>query len=176
MRFIDFLKTTVLTSAAGATALGVLTIARAGGDGDTALFFFALGWWVVAGGIGAYVGRRREPLPAIRRLLTGARATTSLPEQRPVAVLLNRLWPLLVVLVGAGVLGLVAPQVPAIAAGFAAIWALYWRHQDAAVTAIEDRDGIAFFIERTKVMRPMQLVRTPSFHRVVPHTMNGAGA
>ena len=79
-------------------------------------------------------------------------------------------------MVVAGALVLVAPHVPAIAAGFAAIWALYWRHQDAAVSAIEDRDGIAFYLERTKPLRPMQLVRTPSFHRIVPDTMNGAGA
>ena len=175
MRFVDFLKTTVLTCAAAATALGVLTIARVAADDDTALLGFALAWWIVAGTLGAFIGRRKEALPAIARLLAGARATTSLPEQRPAGLLLNRLWPLFVVMIAAGALVLVAPQVPAIAAGFAAIWALYWRHQDAAVSAIEDRDGVAFYIERTQPVRPMQLVRTPSFHRVAPPTMNGAG-
>ena len=176
MRFVDFLKTTVLTSAAAATALGVITIARVAGDDDPVLLGFALLWWIVAGGLGGYIGRRKEALPAIARLLAGARSTTSLPEQRLAAILLNRLWPLLVLLVAAGALVLVAPQIPAIAAGFTAIWALYWRHQDAAVSAIEDRDGVAFYIERTPPMRPIQLVRTPSFHRVAPPTMNGAGA
>ena len=175
MRFVDFLKTTVLTSAAAATALGVLTIARIAADDDTALLGFALAGWVVAGALGAYIGRRKEALPAIARLLAGARATTSLPEQRPAGLLLNRLWPLFLVMIAAGALVLVAPQIPAIAAGFAAIWALYWRHQDGAVSAIEDRDGVAFYIERTPPVRPIQLVRTPSFHRVAPPQMNGAG-
>lgn len=176
MRFVDFLKTTVLISAAAATTLGALTILRAAGDDDGSVLAFALGWWLVAGALGAYIGRRKEALPAIARLLAGARATSSLPEQRPGAVLLNRLWPLFVVMVGSAALVLVAPQVPAIAAGFAAISALYWRHQDGAVSAIEDRDGVAFYIERTAPVRPMQLVRTPSFHRVAPPSVNGAGA
>lgn len=175
MRFVDFLRTTVLTCAAAATALGVLTIARVAADDDTALLAFALAWWIVAGMLGAFIGRRKEALPAIARLLASARATSSLPEQRPAGLLLNRLWPLFVVMIAAGALVLVAPQVPAIAAGFAAISALYWRHQDAAVSAIEDRDGVAFYIERTPPVRPMQLVRTPSFHRVAPPTLNGAG-
>ena len=175
MRFVDFLKTTVLISAAAATTLGVLTITRAAGDDDPTLLGFALGWWLVAGALGAFIGRRKEALPAIARLLAGARAATSLPEQRPGGVLLNRLWPLFAVMIVAGGLVLVAPQVTAIATGFAAISALYWRHQDGAVSAIEDRDGVAFYIERTAPVRPMQLVRTPSFHRVAPPTMNGAG-
>jgi hypothetical protein len=175
LRFVDFLKTTVLTAAAAATALAVIVVARATRDDDTALLGFALGWWLLAGALGAFLGRRRETLPPIARLLAGARAATTLPEQRPTGVILNRLWPLFVAMVGAGALALVAPQVPTIAAGFAIIWALYWRHQDAAVTAIEDRDGVAFYIERTAPTRPMQLVRTPGFQRVAPPTMNGAG-
>ena len=35
------------------------------------------------------------------------------------------------------------------AAGFAIIWALAWRRQDAAVTAIEERDGFRFYVDRT---------------------------
>jgi hypothetical protein len=46
--------------------------------------------------------------------------------------------------------------------------ALYWRRQDAAVTAIEERDGAAFFVERTSPVRPIQLVRTPGFRRIGP--------
>ena len=43
--------------------------------------------------------------------------------------MLNRLWPLLISTVGAGALAFLVPQVPAIAAGFAIIWALAWRRQ-----------------------------------------------
>ena len=50
-------------------------------------------------------------------------------------MLVNRLWPLLLSTIVAGVLGLVAPQIPGIAAGFAVIWALAWRRQESAVAA-----------------------------------------
>ncbi len=66
---------------------------------------------------------------------------------------------------GAGAVAFAFPQVPAVAAGFAIIWALYWRRQDGAVTAVEERDGVAFHVERTSPVRPMQLVRTPGFRR-----------
>jgi hypothetical protein len=60
-------------------------------------------------------------------------------------------------------LGIILPQVPAVAAGFAVIWALAWRRQSRAVTAIEERDGARFYVERTSPLRPIQLVRTPGF-------------
>jgi hypothetical protein len=49
------------------------------------------------------------------------------------------------------------------ATGFAIIWALAWRHQSAAVTAIEERDGARFYIAPTSPLRPIRLVRTPGF-------------
>ena len=178
MRFVDFLKTTVLACAAAATALAAIAIAGAAGDDNSLpLLTFAVGWWTIATVIGGWLGRRAETLPPIARLLAGARASASLPEQeKPGRVLLNRLWPLFFLLVASGALAVVAPQVPAIAAGFAVIWALYWRRQDRAVTAIEERDGIAFFVERTAPHKPMQLVRTPGFRRIGAAATNGAGA
>ena len=176
MRFVDFLKTTVLACAAAATALGALAVLRAASEGDTGLVLFALGWWVVAGVTGAVLGRGRGPLPAIGRLLGGARATTTLPEQeKPARVLVNRLWPLAVLLVVSAALAWRYPQIPAIAAGFTVIWALYWRRQDGAVTAIEERDGVAFYVERTSPLQPIQLVRTPGFRRIAPPSGNGLG-
>ena len=59
--------------------------------------------------------------------------------------------------------GFLAPQVSAVAAGFAIIWALAWRRQDSAVAAIEERDGVRFYVEKTSPLQPMQLVRTPGF-------------
>jgi hypothetical protein len=175
LRFVDFLKTTVLSCAAAATALAATAVAGAAANDDLSLLGFAIAWWAVAAVLGAWLGRRAETTPPIARLLAGARATTSLPEQRsPGAVLVNRLWPLLVSMIGAGALAFAFPQVPAIAAGFAIIWALYWRRQDAAVTAIEERDGVGFYIERTSPLRPMQLVRTPGFRRIVPPSFDGA--
>jgi hypothetical protein len=53
--------------------------------------------------------------------------------------------------------------VPAVATGFAIIWALAWRRQSSAVAAIEERDGARFYIERTSPLQPIKLVRTPGF-------------
>jgi hypothetical protein len=91
-----------------------------------------------------------------------------LPEHRPGSVLLNRLWPLLISMLVAGGLAVIVPQATGIATGFAIIWALAWRKQDGAVQAIEERDGVTFYVERTSPVRPIQLVRTPGFRREVP--------
>src|SRR5437763_12029455 len=77
--------------------------------------------------------------------------------------MLNRLWPLLVSTVGAGAVAFLVPQVPAVATGFAIIWALAWRRQASAVRAIEQRDGARFYVVRTSPLKPIQLVRTPGF-------------
>ena len=174
MRFVDLLKTTVLVCAASATLLGAIAVLSATNAQEDAPLFFALGWWLVAGAIGTYLGRRAETTPPIARLLAGARTATSLPEQKPGATLLNRLWPIFLVTVAASALAIVAPQIPAIAAGFAAIWALSWRRQEAAVTAIDERDGVQFLVERTSPFKPIQLVRVPGFRRIAPPSLNGA--
>jgi hypothetical protein len=174
VRFVDLLRTTVLLSAGAATTLAVITVAAASEQGDDDVVIVAAGWWFVAALIGAFVGRRSQVNTAIGRLLADAKAATMMPEHRPGAVLVNRLWPLLLSTIVAGLLGLVAPQIPGIAAGFAVIWALAWRRQESAVRAIEERDGATFYVERTSPVRPLALVRTPGFRREVP-TLNGAG-
>jgi hypothetical protein len=168
VRFTDFLKATVLTSAGAATALAALTVAGASSKGDTTVVFVALGWWAVAGVIGTRLGRGHGTTPPIAHLLTEARTETTLPEVRPGRVLLNRLWPLLLSTLAAGGLAVVAPQIPAVAAGFAIIWALAWRRQESAVTAIEERDGVRFYIERTSPVSRIKLVRTPGFKAARP--------
>jgi hypothetical protein len=174
VRFVDFLKATVILSGGAATALALVTVLAAGADADALLVLVIAGWWVLAAGIGAVLGRRAETNPPIARLLAGARSSTSLPELHPSRLLLNRLWPLAVTtLLGIG-LAIVAPQVPGIAAGFAMVWALAWRRQHAAVAAIEDRDGVAFYIEPTSPLSPIKLVRTPGFRRdLTPVAPNG---
>ena len=174
MRFVDLLKTTVLVSAASATVLGAIAVLSAASQQEAAPLAFALAWWLAAGAIGAYLGRKAETTPPIARLLAGARTATSLPEGRAGTLLLNRLWPLVVLTIAASALAVVAPQVPAIAAGFAAIWALAWRRQEAAVSAIEERDGVQFFVERTSPFRPIRLVRVPGFRRIAPPSVDGA--
>ena len=161
MRFVDFLKATVLLSAASATFLAALTILRVRDDVEPTLMEVAIGWWLAAGLIGAWLGRRNAASPPIARLLADARMQMSLPELRPGVTLLNRLWPLLFSTIGAAVLAFVVPQVPAVAAGFAIIWALAWRRQESAVAAIEERDGFRFYVDRTAPFAPIRLIRTP---------------
>jgi hypothetical protein len=173
VRFVDLLKTTVLLSAGAATTLGVLTVAGASRDDDSILILVIVGWWTAAAVVGAILGRRAQATPPIARLLADAKAATMLPEHRPGAVVANRLWPLILSTVVAGGLTFLAPQIPGIATGFAIIWSLAWRRQDSAVTAIEERDGVTFFVEQTSPLRPIRLVRTPGFRREVP-SFNGS--
>lgn len=163
MRFSDFLRTTVLLSAAAATLLAAITLAGAAGGTDTLLVPIGAGWWVISVGVGLWLGRRDQTSAQIATLLADARMRSSLPEVDPARTVLNRLWPLLVCTLGAAVVGFLVPQVPAMAAGFAVIWALAWRRQSSAVTAIEERDGARFYIERTSPLEPIKLVRTPGF-------------
>jgi hypothetical protein len=174
VRFVDFLKTTVLLSAGAATALAAVTVLAAQSSSNTLLVPIAVGWWAIAALIGLRLGRRAEANPPIARLLSGAKTSTTLPELHPSAILLNRLWPLVLFTLLAGALAFLAPQIPGIAVGFAIIWALAWRRQDAAVAAIEERDGACFYVRRTSPLRPMALERTPGFKALRPERVNGA--
>lgn len=163
MRFADFLKATVILSAGSATLLAAVTVISASRAGETSVTAVCAAWWALATVIGLLLGRRADASPPIARLLAGARAQHSLPELRPSSTLLNRLWPLLFATFAAGVLGVFAPQVAGVAAGFTIVWALAWRRQHMAVTAIEQRDAARFYIDRTSPLEPMRLVRTPGF-------------
>jgi hypothetical protein len=163
VRFTEFLRVTVLLSAASATLLAALTVLGATRELDPVLVSVALAWWLVAAAIGARLGRRAEASPPIARLLATARSQSTLPELRPSSTLLNRLWPLLLSTLAAAVLAFVFPQVAAIATGFGIIWALAWRRQERAVAAIEERDGVRFYVDRTSPLGPMRLIRTPGF-------------
>jgi hypothetical protein len=165
LRFVDFLRAAVLLCGGSATVLATMTVLAASAEDDSLLAGFVIAWWIAASMIGMWLGRRAETNSPIARLLAAAKSTNSLPEQRPSSLLLNRMWPLLVSTVLALGLGLVAPQIPAIACGFAIIGALAWRRQEAAVTAIEERDGVAFYVEPTSPLKPIKLIRAPGFRR-----------
>ena len=174
MRFVEFLKTTVLLSAGAATALAAVTVLSAGPSGRKSLVAISLGWWALAAVIGLRLGRRAETSPPIARLLARAKVRTMLPEHRPAATLLNRLWALLLFTLVAGSLAFLAPQIPGIATRLAIIWSLAWRRQHAAVAAIEERDGARFYVERTSPLAPIALERTPGFKALRPERVNGA--
>ena len=163
MRFGDFLRATVLLSAGAATLLAALTVIGVSQDFDRTLAIVSAAWWVGAVLLGAWLGRRAETSPPIAGLLAGARSQTSLPELRPWLTIVNRLWPLLLYTVVAAGVGILQPRVAAIAAGGAIIWALAWRRQESAVAAIELRDGVRFYVDKTSPLQPIRLVRTPGF-------------
>jgi hypothetical protein len=163
MRFTELLRTTVMLCAAAATLLAVVAVAGANQNGNALLVPISAGWWVIAAIAGVRIGRRATTSRQIATLLATARTQTMLPEINPGRIVLNRLWPIILCTIGAGAVAFAYPQVPAIATGFAIIWALAWRRQSAAVTAIEERDGARFYIEHTSPLRPIKLVRTPGF-------------
>ncbi len=165
MRFPDFLRAAILLFAASASALALLTVAGADGSDDVAVAIFAAAWWTIAAAVGLWLGRRPSTSEGIARLLAGARRSTALPELEPGTILFNRLWGLAAYTLVAGGLGFLLPQVPAIAAGYALLVALMWRKQSGAVAAVEGRDGVRFYIERTSAFKPTQLFRTPGFRQ-----------
>ena len=98
LRFGDFLKATVLLSAASATLLAALTVIGAAElDRDTAVYV-CVGWWIVATRDRLRAGRRAtRPRTPIARLLASAKHQHSLPDLHPARTIVNRLWPLLIV-------------------------------------------------------------------------------
>jgi hypothetical protein len=168
VRFGDFLRTSVLLFGAAATACAIVAIAGARANGDDSVLYISLGWWAVAAVFGLWFGRRREATEGIARLLSDARTTPLLPELEPGTVLFNRLWSFGLVTVIAGALAFVFPQVPAIWTGFTLMVGLAWRKQPSAVLAIEERDGVRFYVERVSPFKPTRLVRTPGFRKNEP--------
>ena len=57
---------------------------------------------------------------------------------------------------------------PTIGAGYALIFALAWRRQASAVTAVEERDGVRFYVEPDSPFKPTRLLRTPGFRKNEP--------
>jgi hypothetical protein len=171
--YTDFLKATVMLMAGEATALAAVTVAAATARDDGTTIVFGVAWWALAAIIGGWLGRRTETTAAIGKLLLRARSTTMLPEIRPAAVMVNRLWLVGVSTVVAAGLSWLFPQVSAVVAGGAILIALAWRKQELAVTAIEERDGVRFYVVPTSPFRAIEIVRTGGFRRLT--AVNGAG-
>ena len=168
MRFRDFLRVSVLIYGGAATALAVISGGGATHEDDNTLVYVAAVRWCVAVLAGLWLGHRPETTEGIGRLLAEARSTNSLPELEPGAVMFNRLWPVLVATVLAGAVGFFFPQVPVVATGFFLLVALLWRRQSSAVQAIEGRDGIEFWFDRTSPLGPPRLLRLPGLRRIEP--------
>ena len=175
MRFGDFLRTAVLLFGAAATALAVVAIAGAQADDDIPLVYVAVGWWFVAAVAGLWLGRRDAVTDSIGRLLADARTQPALPPLEPGTILFNRLWAFGLATIVAGGVAFLIPQVPAMAAGFTLAAALAWRRQAAAVLAIEERDGVRFYIEHGSPFTPTRLLRTPGFRKNEPSPVDVQG-
>lgn len=165
MQFKDLLRGTVLLVAVVASALGAVSGIVINNEGDDLLAALALGWWLVAIAGGLYLGRAERAAEALRGPLASARTSATLPAESPGRIALSRWWPIALFALVSGGLGLLLPQVPAIAAGFALLVALAWRKREAAVTAVEDRDGVCFYVEHGSAFEPVKLIRTPGLMR-----------
>jgi hypothetical protein len=165
MPFVDLLRVTVLLAGAVATGLGAISVLVAADNADETALIVAGAWWLVAALGGAWLGRSPRAAEAMRRVLAGARTATSLPPDSAGRITFLRLWPVGAFAVITGGLAAIAPQIAAIGAGYAIGFALAWRHRERAVTAIEERDGVRFYVEPSSAFEPLRLVRTPGLGR-----------
>jgi hypothetical protein len=168
VRFRDFLRVSVLIYGAAATALAVISVVGTTRSDTNTLVYVAAVWWCVAVLAGLWLGRRPETSEGIGKLLAEARSTNSLPELEPGAIIFNRLWPIAVATVLTGAAGFFFPQAPVVATGFFVLVALLWRRQSSAVAAIEGRDGVEFWFDRTSPFGPPRLLRLPGLRRIEP--------
>lgn len=161
MPFTDLLRTSVFITGAEATALGAITAIVVGREDDSTTLAIAIAWWIVASAIGFWLGRPARAAEDMRDVLARAKTATSLPSETPARIAIGRLWPMALFAVAAGALGVFFPGVAAIGAGYALLVSLTWHTREGAVLAIEQRDGVKFYVVPTSALRPVELVRTP---------------
>jgi hypothetical protein len=161
MPYTDLLRTTVFITGAEATILGAISAISVGGEPSPTTVIVALAWWAIAIILGFWMGRPERAREDMRAPLAKARMATSLPSESPARITAQRLWPIAVTAILAGGLGLFFPGVAIIGTGYALIVALAWHTREAAVAAIEERDGVRFYVVPNSALRPIQLVRTP---------------
>jgi hypothetical protein len=161
MPYTDLLRVTVLLTGAEGTVLAAIAAVAANRDGDTRTLLVAAAWWLISLIVGFYLGRPRRAADSLRDTLAQARTANSLPPETPARITFGRLWPIALTAVVAGTLGVFFPGVAAIGAGYALLVSLAWHSREAAVLAIEQRDGVKFYVVPNSAWQPIQLVRTP---------------
>lgn len=161
MPYTDLLRVTVFITGAEATVLGAVTAIGANREGSATTILVAAAWWLISLIVGFYLGRPSRAVEDMRNPLARARTATSLPPQTPARITIGRLWPIAATAILAGGLGLFFPGVAVIGAGYALIVSLAWHTREAAVLAIEQRDGVKFYVVPNSALRPVELVRTP---------------
>jgi hypothetical protein len=165
MYFCDLIRGTVLTTAAGASALAAIAILVAQSDDDRLTLLVCAVWWPLALVAGLLLGRPKRAADAMRPLLAKSRTSTELPTDRPERIALARLWPIGGFALVGGVLGIFFPGVAAVGAGYGIAVAMSWRGREGAVHAIEGRDGVRFYVEPGSTFEPVSLVRSPGLKR-----------
>jgi hypothetical protein len=168
MLFSELLRITVLLIAGVATALGALAVLVTQAEDSSFAAIVGGAWWLIATVLGLILGTTARAAEAITPALRGARTATSLPDESDGRIAFMRLWPIGAFAVVCGVAGVILPQVAAIGSGYAILIALLWRRREDAVRAIEDRDGVRFYVEPSSAFEPLRLVRTPGLYRDLP--------
>jgi hypothetical protein len=141
--------------------LGAISAISVGGEPSATTAIVAIAWWLIAIILGFWMGRPERACEDMREPLARARMATSLPSESPARISIQRLWPIAITAILAGGIGLFFPGVAIIGTGYALIVSLAWHTREAAVLAIEERDGVRFFVVPNSALRPIQLVRTP---------------
>ncbi len=166
MLFSELLRIAVLLVAGVATALGAISVLLAGREEPSNLALAVLGgWWLLALFAGLVYGTTQRAAESLGPALRAARTQTSLPSESEGRIALMRLWPIGAFALVCAIAGVFFPQIAAIGAGYAILIALGWRRREAAVQAIEDRDGVRFYVEASHAHQPIRLVRTPGLYR-----------
>src|SRR6201986_1935874 len=161
MPYTDLLRATVFITGAEATILGAISAISVGGEPSSTTVIVALAWWAISFILGFWLGRPERAREDMRDPLAKAKMATSLPSESPTRIAIQRLWPIALTAIIAGGLGLFFPGVAIIGTGYALIVSLAWHTREAAVVAIEERDGHRFFVVPSSALKPIQLVRTP---------------
>jgi hypothetical protein len=165
--YAELLRATVFLTAGGATALAALSVIGITREGSDLAIVVALVWWFFAAVIGMFLGSPERVREGVRRTLAEARtAPTSGPGvslPAPGRIAFGRTWPILLTVGLSGLAGLFLPEVAVIATGYALLVALAWRNREAAVLAVEARDGVRFLVESGSALKPVRLLRSPGF-------------
>jgi hypothetical protein len=169
--YTDLLRATVFLTGAEATVLGAISAIAVGGEPGGTTVIVALAWWTIALILGFWLGRPQRAREDMRDPLARAKMATSLPSESPARIAIQRLWPIAVTAIAAGGLGLFYPGVAIIGTGYALIVSLAWHTREAAVQAIEERDGVRFFVVPNGAFKPIHLVRTPGLRSDRLHSM-----
>jgi hypothetical protein len=169
--YTELLRTTVFITGAEATVLGAISAISVGGEPSPTTVIVAVAWWAISIILGFWLGRPERAREDVREPLANARTATSLPSDSPFRITLQRLWPIALTAILAGGLGLFLPGVAIIGTGYALIVSLSWHTREAAVQAIEERDGVRFYVVPNSALRPIQLVRTPGLRSDRAHAM-----